>query len=242
MARLLSIVIFAFVFLNPHANAQSTGRVCYNKKTGKISSVGGRCPSGSSELTTSAIKKFTTTLGLKGPTGEKGAKGDQGDKGPTGDQGAAGVGAFDIVPSGRSIFGVIGGVLTGPVSSAGDEAKWSTVGSITGILPHSLSDTDVIVAYNPVFSNCALTAPNRNRFPCLNASDLSQASRCTGSVDSPTAPPGKLCIYTSSMNNAYDVQGIAARNGRTGFDVQWKSVPSESPVTEFKAVWGYTAP
>lgn len=225
----------------PVAEAQSLGHVCYDTTTGRIASFTRRCGRGYSELSESRIKRLVIGKGETGDRGPRGERGLPGAKGLTGAKGATGLGAFDKIPASKTITGVIGGLITSTSSVAGDVAAWSKTESIAGVIPSGITSTEVIVAYNGLFTQCNSSAPNRARYNCMNAADSSEASLCTGSVENPTAPRGKICIYVYSLSNAYNVEGKAAANTKAGFELTWVSVPTESATTDLRAVWAYTA-
>jgi hypothetical protein len=95
----------------------------------------------------------------------------------------------------------------------------------------------------------------------LSDSDVNTASNaaagdpdptCTGSVDAPTAPPGKVCLYIGSSNNA-QVTGFSLINpgsGTTqpgddyGFIVRILDTGTvgNTATTSAEGTWAYTAP
>ena len=98
----------------------------------------------------------------------------QGIQGPKGDRG---VSAFDVIPSGTTIYGVLGAALPLP---AGEE--YVVAQSIPGVLPTPLTDAAVVIANNAVVSSCA--------GHCLTLTELGESGKCSGSFQAPTAPPG----------------------------------------------------
>jgi hypothetical protein len=69
------------------------------------------------------------------------------------------------------------------------------------------------------------------------------SANCTGTLDEPTAPPGKVCIYVAGGDNATDVNGYSVRPGagtsRFGFKLAWTA--PDSGDTFIDAVWAYQA-
>jgi hypothetical protein len=67
---------------------------------------------------------------------------------------------------------------------------------------------------------------------------------CTGTLASPTAPRGKVCIYVAGGDNAANVSGYSVRPGtgqsRYGFKLKWDAVQNGD--TFIDAVWAYRYP
>jgi hypothetical protein len=79
----------------------------------------------------------------------------------------------------------------------------------------------------------------------LNVNATDADATCTGNVNEPTAPPGKVCLYLASNyeGNALTAQGdaLANTNGSRGFTVL--VTPDTVPETvDVAGVWAYTAP
>jgi hypothetical protein len=69
---------------------------------------------------------------------------------------------------------------------------------------------------------------------------------CTGNVDSPTAPPGKVCLYFANLTSGgVNVNGlgniIANTNGTRGFEVALTAGAATKSIN-LEGVWAYTAP
>jgi hypothetical protein len=142
---------------------------------------GQKCPRGHAEL----IKLETST----GPKGEPGEKGERGVKGDSGEKGEPGASAFDTMPTGATIRGVM--------QPGGDDVR---IGMFTAVIPQTLATGDVVIARNQVLGDACDDAGMPN-FSCLSDTELAKdASGCTGTVDNPTAPPGKVCIYPRSVS------------------------------------------
>jgi hypothetical protein len=73
---------------------------------------------------------------------------------------------------------------------------------------------------------------------------LDTSSRCTGTLNLPTAPRGKVCIYIAGGDNAANVSGYSVRPGtaqsRYGFKLKWDA--SHNGDTFIDAVWAYRYP
>jgi hypothetical protein len=69
------------------------------------------------------------------------------------------------------------------------------------------------------------------------------SNRCTGTANTPTAPPGVVCIYLDSSFNAAGFLGYGAPNPAAGsvygFMLNWTSGSGD---TWAHATWAYTAP
>lgn len=116
--------------------------------------------------------------GIQGPAGNQGAAGAQGLQGLQGPKGDRGQSAFDTLPSGTTIRGVI--------------SRLAPVVSFPAPLPQGISNNDVKIAVTSTFDaahGCAALTD------CLTNTELAKDVACTGTVSLPTAPPGKVCIY-----------------------------------------------
>lgn len=154
----------------------------------------------SSNLSTLGIKGEVGSQGPVGPQGLQGiqgVKGDKGDQGVAGSQGPQGLqglqgpkgdrgqSAFDTLPSGTTIRGVI--------------SRLAPVVSFPAPLPQGISNSDVKIAVTATFDaahGCAALTD------CLTSSELAKDVNCTGTVALPTAPPGKVCIYPLTIAHA----------------------------------------
>jgi hypothetical protein len=151
-----------------------------NNKTLKIKNtkvIASTCPRGYTELVDTSIFK-----GDIGDTGPKGAKGDAGVQGAKGDNGAS---AYDTMPSGTTVRGVL--------SVTRDSF---TAISFPAPIPQELTNNDVMIvvtaAVNPT-NGCTVTTD------CISSAEIAKAIPCTGTADLPTAPAGKVCIYPKTF-------------------------------------------
>jgi hypothetical protein len=67
---------------------------------------------------------------------------------------------------------------------------------------------------------------------------------CTGNPANPTAPAGKVCIYVSGADHAFNLNGYSVLFGTGaspyGFKLKWDA--STTGDTFVDATWAYTAP
>lgn len=144
-------------------------------------------------ITTADIKNKTirkadlarSARGSRGPTGPMGPAGRPGVPGPTGAQGPQGapgtsgqrgLSAWDVIPSGTRLTGS----LEWDHSTTGSIGIDGTSIALPGRAPAPLSEESVRFGRPP--------EPD-----VLNPEEIDTA--CSGSVDAPTAPPGKVCVY-----------------------------------------------
>lgn len=209
-----------------------------------------KCAKGETVLNLASLKSVAATAvaGAKGDKGEPGipgAKGADGQPGApgapgaVGAQGARGASAFDTIPSGTTVRGVIG-MGNGNATSF----MWTTA-SLPAPAPQSFALNDIIIADTP-----ALLSECPNATPCLSAQEFAKViGRCQGTPENPTAAPGTVCIYPTvwaGLRNATagPVAGGANASSIYGFGIQWES-PSTNGQNGFStlgAVWAYTAP
>ena len=156
------------------------------------------------------------------PAGPKGDKGEKGD---------AGASALNPVPSGQTIRGAVGGDFHAFDSTASDFGV-----DVTLPIParNALSDADVFVNVSGWQDAGGQTAPT--------TSDADAG--CTGSPVAPTAPAGKVCIYVSGADHAFNLSGysVLAGTGASpyGFKLKWDA--STAGDTFVDATWAYPAP
>lgn len=165
--------------------------------------------------------------GIQGFPGTLGDKGDQGGKGDTGERGSS---AFDTIPSGTTVRGVI---------TAQGVAFERVAVSFQAPIPKAILFDDVIRA-----TTAALTAACVDITKCLDATEIDKDfTQCTGSAESPTAPAGTVCIYPitwsivngNSPTSSHPFEGISSLYG-------FQLTPSMGHQSRFEAVWAYTAP
>jgi hypothetical protein len=169
--------------------------------------------------------------GPAGSTGPAGPRGDAGPAGPKGDTGSAGLSATDPLPSGKTIHGVVGADFHAFDNS---ESDFGTDVTFPVPAPAGVSDDEVFVDVSGWQDAGGQTQPT--------TSDTDPG--CTGSPADPTAPAGKVCIYVSGADHAFNLAGDSVLFGTGaspyGFKLKWDA--SESGDTFVDATWAYTAP
>jgi hypothetical protein len=171
-------------------------------------------------------------------------------KGPKGDAGAS---ALNPVPSGKTIRGVVGGDfhaydatarvfavdVTLPIPAAnalGDDAVFVNVAGWQNAGGQNALGNDAVFVNVSGWQNDGVgqTPPT--------TSDTDPG--CTGTPANPTAPPGKVCIYVSIADNAFNVRGGSVLGGAGaspyGFQLKWDSTLDGDTLVD--ATWAYTAP
>lgn len=149
--------------------------------------------------------------------------------------------------------------LTGPVNAILDITGYYTAagGSAAGVIPSGQTVTGEIIYDGHASANVqldragvtlpgtapvALTSNTVNFKSGANDND----SSCTGSVAAPTAPPGKVCIYLSSVSSgvpASSITGETLNLPTRAFFVQFTATTSGDNVDQYLyATWAYTAP
>ena len=139
----------------------------------------------------------------------------------------------DQVPSGATVRGAIGGDYHAFDAQASD---FGAVASLPMSARHGnrLRDGDVFVNVADWADAGGQTAPTTTD---TNAG-------CTGTPRFPSAPPGKVCIYVSGADHAFNLRGNAVMFGTqgslNGFKLNWDA--STAGDTFVDASWAYTAP
>jgi hypothetical protein len=150
---------------------------------------------------------------------------------PTGPRGEAGASALNPVPSGKTVRGVVGGNFHAYDDSARDFG-------IDVTLPVPAANA---LGNDAVFINVAGWQNDGGQTPPTTA-DTDPG--CTGTPANPTAPPGKLCIYVSVADNAFNLGGCSVLSGAGaspyGFQLRWDSTADGDTLVD--ATWAYTAP
>jgi hypothetical protein len=168
-----------------------------------------------------AAKSTGGTPGQAGPKGDPGAKGDAGTPGAKGDAGPRGVSAWDSIPSGQTVTGAF--EYDSAASAAGDFRTYVTL---------------------PARAPVPLTAAAVNFATDGSAVTTDDDASCDGSLASPDAPAGKVCIYLN--NTASDGSGMAARptlhGEQSAFTVSWNDSSAASADVFVYGTWAYTAP
>lgn len=170
--------------------------------------------------------------GARGETGAQGPVGPRGEVGPQGPIGPRGPSAFETMPSGTTVYGAVGALMqvTGANQTVG------ATESLHAMPTTAHSNASIIVANtNAVDSECGGRT-------CLADEEFSRSALCTGTIDSPSAPPGYLCIYPAGAENAKNIRATALPNdrGSFGFYLRWDSHGAGG--TSVRGVWAYQAP
>ena len=182
----------------------------------------------------SKIQKTVNALSARAlVAGPQGATGPQGPQGP---QGPAGASAFNSIPSGTVVAGILGENTAGNFFEA--------FVSLPAPAPIAIDSPEVVVKANPVLiAACGGTT-------CLSANDQANQEFCSGTSTFPNPRPGFVCIYPTDILsttgiNLQSVEGtsVDTDNGsgsRYGFRVFFTS--SASGLNFMSAVWAYRAP
>jgi len=163
------------------------------------------------------------------PRGERGAQGAIGPKGATGPQGPAG----DEGPQGA----------TGPSGYSIYDGAPPSGTTLTGYFAHQLPLASGKKAALGVSFPVALapTQPESVGFSPSSSSVPGQVDpACTGNHENPTAPPGKVCIYSRGASGSGSFE--AGEITPYGFKITMTSTGGNDDFVSFRALWAYTAP
>ena len=153
--------------------------------------------------------------GPQGPEGRQGPVGVPGRPGVQGAQGPPGRNASQPLQTGETVFGILGGEDVGGGATV---RSWI---SLPAPAPAVLESTQVNTAVG-----------------------LDADAECTGSATTPTAPPGKVCIYFSQHDPAActNEQGFTSPElGRYGFVFSFAKEAAAGTCV-IQGVWAYTTP
>jgi hypothetical protein len=168
--------------------------------------------------------------GANGANGAQGPQGPEGPEGPQGPQGPDGKSAFDVLPAGETVYGVVGADTDAP-AGGGD---FGAHASLPMRAPAPITDADVYINVDHWQGVDNQVKPD--------TTDV--ADGCNGTPEAPTAPAGKVCVYVSGADNATDLNGYSSTFGTTGtpygFKLNWTSSATGDSFVD--AVWAYTAP
>jgi hypothetical protein len=156
--------------------------------------------------------------GERGPVGPEGPEGPEGERGPEGEQGPSGYSIFDgPPPSGTTLTGYIAHQL--PLAE-GKKAAW-------GI--------SFPVALHPSQPASVGFSPNVS-----GATPGKVDPECTGNHLQPTAPPGKVCIYSRGLSGSTGFDALESTPW--GFTMSMVSSGGNNDFVRFSGIWAYTAP
>lgn len=165
-----------------------------------------------------------------------------GPQGPQGSQGPRGVSAFDPLPSGVTIRGVIGGVHYDDFNFNHPVAYVATLpASMNGLLSADsviIAATSVATASNGVFG----TNECQTESDCLNIEESSTSFFCTGNSANPTAPPGKCCIYVRELANVQNLRAAAEGSNAQTLGLVITGFSRFNSTSYLSAVYACTAP
>jgi Collagen triple helix repeat (20 copies) len=180
---------------------------------------------GSIQTADLAKKARTALRGQTGPAGPQGAQGLQGPRGEPGPKGAA-----------------------GPKGDPGISAFSGTIPSGTTVRG-SYERQDYVPTGKKVRIGVSLPAPAPVDLDAAHVnfgagSGYADADPdCTGSNWNPTAPPGKVCIYSFGVSGADNPVGTSGRmSSPYGFAIEYTSSGSNNDYVGTSGVWAYTAP
>jgi hypothetical protein len=144
----------------------------------------------------------------------------------------------NLTISGVTVRGVIGGDFeVQPGTNCPDNCDFGGYASLPFAGKDTLGDDDILV------DNSYWSTGGGQVKPALDASESGSPAACTGNINVPTAPPGKVCIYIAGGDNATDVKGVSVIPGtgesRFGFKIVW--VAPNQDDTFIDAVWAYHA-
>jgi hypothetical protein len=203
-------------------------------KSGKEGSLGAQGPGGPQGPAGSNGKEGAPgAAGAQGPAGPKGATGAAGAAGPAGPKGAAGA----TGPQGPTGSAGPTGPEGSPWTAGGTLPKGQTETGTWAI--NQLHVTTTGIAFEPISFPIRLKTGGEAFF--INRTETQEkegpqvkASGCTGSLTEPTAPEGKLCIYTAAeeenegkvgfiepFNTGPEFEGAPGEYGTTGAYLQY---------------------
>ena len=178
--------------------------------------------------------------GAQGPRGGPGAPGRVGERGPAGPAGPAGPQGAKASRAQRRAGSTRRKGEAGASAFAATIPSGTTVRGAWGYrVANQITNTHELVESFP-YPPTALTSTDVNfgSAPGTFAEDLDPA--CTGSLEQPTAPAGKVCIYLSpGSTQIVQLNGEAAPGGVYGFRID---LFNTGGVVGASGTWAYTAP
>jgi Collagen triple helix repeat (20 copies) len=169
--------------------------------------------------------------GPAGTTGAMGPQGPAGSQGPKGEPGEPGSSAFDFVPTGVTITGVVGM----------DTTVETTPGFDYGVLATLTMPDNVAITDDDVFVNIDSWQSLDGTQSAPTTDDANAG--CDGTFADPTAPAGTVCVYVIFSDNAEQLRGYGIGSdtvgwSNAGFKLAWTSQRTGDSFVD--AVWAYT--
>jgi hypothetical protein len=196
---------------------------------------------GKARLSTSALRADgkcpAGAVAVGASTGAVGAPGAQGPQGPMGPMGPRGVSAFEPIPSGKTVYGVIG--ITDNKNASDTVYLYS---NLSGISSAPIPAANVVVRANEtLLANCSGQS-------CLSARMQAVQTACPGTSSNPIAAPGFVCIYPTGVRgefgngsiSGYELYTETGVPTRVGFSFSYDT--KITGMTYFEGIWAYTAP
>lgn len=155
--------------------------------------------------------------GAQGPAGPQGERGLQGPQGATGEQGPSGFSVLDgPIPSGETMTGFFFHQMPLAVGKR-------TAAGVSFPVP---------VPPGPGQLTGASFAPGSD------STNIDPA--CTGTHEEPTAPPGRICVYSKGSSGSTAMETFNLN--RLGFAIGFTASGGNPDFVSFSASWAYTAP
>ncbi len=208
--------------------------------------------------------------GVAGVNGKDGAPGAEGAQGPAGPKGATGAAGAAGPAGAKGAAGASG--PQGPAGSAGTTGPEGSPWTLAGTLPkgktetgtwaiNQLHATTIDVAFEPISFPIRLKTGGKAFFIDRTETQEKEgsqvtASGCTGNLTEPTAPEGKLCVYTAAeeenegkvgfiemFNTGPEGEGAPEEYGPSGAYLQYLiegSVASPVKISD-RGTWAVTA-
>lgn len=208
--------------------------------------------------------------GAKGDAGAPGGQGPEGKQGPKGEAGKDGISAEGAPFTGKKTVGTVtceeGGVeikSAKPATAVCNGSPWTAGGVLpsgkteTGTWALSASDPEEFIpAYEPISFPIPLPAVGDVvRLTATQTETNAGTGGCTGTLAVPTAPAGKLCIYTELEERDLEPGGYknvsitgpgatAGPNkyGKTGTFLTSFNEGAELSYIYYTGTWAVTAP
>jgi hypothetical protein len=212
------------------------------------------------QISPSVLKQLQGKAGAAGAPGAAGAQGAQGPAGPAGPAGSAGSGGSkgETGPAGvkgeKGTTGAKG--ATGATGSTGFTETLPSGKTETGTwaasaynIPETEPVAEVII---PISFPIPLSGSGEgfvlNKKEIAEGTGLGHEHGCLGNAEEPTAPPGKLCVYTSFevLLPSAHLGPATVFQGKTGYSPTGTLVhvtaEEGSPAVELQGTFAVTAP